>query len=153
LKRVLVLLGPNLNLLGRREPGVYGETPFEDILADLSREAAELGLDCEIFQSNHEGILVDRIQEAAGVYDGILFNPGGYSHGSIPIRDAVAAYPGIVILVHLTNTWAREPFRQQDIVASVCRGAVVGLGRTGFSAALWALHRLIREGVQDQDKG
>lgn len=132
-------------MVGRREPGIYGEISIETIMKDLTGEAEKLGIRLEVFQSNHEGVLIDRLQEAQGIYDGILLNPGGYSHQSIALRDAVAACGVSVILVHLSNTWARESYRHQDIVGSACHGAVIGLGRVSFSAGLWALYRLSEE--------
>jgi 3-dehydroquinate dehydratase-2 len=141
-KKVLVLLGPNLNLLGRREPEVYGSRTLEEVMSGLGEEATALGIEIEVFQSNHEGVLVDRIQEARERFDGILFNPGGFSHTSVALRDAVAACGLDVILVHLSNTWAREPFRRREVVGPACRGAILGLGEAGFSAGLCVFRRI-----------
>jgi 3-dehydroquinate dehydratase-2 len=142
-KRILVLLGPNLNLLGSREPEIYGRRTLEEISRDLQAQGRGLGLEVEVFQSNHEGMLVDRIQEASDRYGGILLNPGGLSHTSVALRDAVAACSLPVVLVHLSNTWAREPFRRRELVGAVCTGGILGLGELGFQAGLWVLARLV----------
>lgn len=150
MRRVLVLLGPNLNLLGTREPAVYGARTLDQMMAALGQAARDVDVEIEVFQSNHEGALVDRLHEAGGRFDGVLFNPGGYSHTSVALRDAVAACDADVILVHLSNTWARESFRRDEIVGSACRGAVLGLGETGFHAGLWALHRIWNEDAKTE---
>lgn len=151
MKRVLVLLGPNLNLLGTREPNMYGHRTLEEIMAELGTTASSLGMEVEVFQSNHEGVLVDRLHEVAQRYQGVLFNPGGLSHTSVALRDAVAACGVPVILVHMSNTWAREAFRREEVIGSGCRGGIVGLGEIGFHAGLWAFHRMW-DGEEKKDK-
>ena len=145
MKRILVLHGPNLNLLGVREPAVYGKETLAEIDARLVQEGARLGVTVDTFQSNHEGALIDRLHDARGKADGIVLNPGGLTHTSISLRDAVSAIESPVIEVHLSNTFAREPFRQDDRIAPVCRGVIVGLGSTGYVLALEALAGLVGE--------
>jgi 3-dehydroquinate dehydratase-2 len=136
---VLVLHGPNLNLLGTREPEVYGTMTLEDVDARIRERAAELGVEVETAQSNGEGELIDLIQGAAGTYDAIVINPGGYSHTSVAIRDAIAGVGLPAIEVHLSNPSAREDFRKVDIVAGACRGVVAGFGWRSYVMALEAL--------------
>ena len=137
--RVLVLHGPNLNLLGTREPDVYGTTTLEDVDARMRDRAKELGIDVETAQSNGEGELIDLIQGARGTFDAIVINPGGYSHTSVAIRDAIAGIGLPAIEVHLSNPSAREDFRKVDIVAGACRGVVAGFGWRSYVMALDAL--------------
>ncbi len=141
MKPVLVLNGPNLNLLGTREPGIYGRITLAGLEECLEKEAVDLGVSLEFFQSNHEGALIDRLHQAGGKVTGALLNPGGFSHTSVALRDAVAAVDYPVIEIHLTNTQAREPFRQRDLISPVCRGAILGLGIEGYSLGLRALIR------------
>jgi 3-dehydroquinate dehydratase-2 len=139
MKPVLILNGPNLNLLGQREPDVYGTTTLAQLEEEIRVEAKALGVPVEFFQSNHEGALIDHLHQARGRVRGVLLNPGGWTHTSVALRDAVAAMDAPVVEVHLSNILAREPFRHQDLVAPVCRGVVMGLGPTGYTAALRAL--------------
>lgn len=139
LAKVLVLNGPNLNLLGTREPGVYGQTTLEQINVQLALLAGELGLELEFFQSNHEGQLIDRIHQCISTIDGILFNPGAYTHYSLAIRDAIAAVSVPCIEVHLSNIHAREEFRRQSVIAPVCIGQISGLGADSYMLGLRAL--------------
>lgn len=144
--QVLVLHGPNLNLLGTREPGVYGATTLAEIDADLRRIAREAGVALESYQSNHEGGLVDRIQAAGR--DGtrfIIINPAAYTHTSVAIRDALAAVALPVIEVHLSNIHKREPFRHHSYVSAVAEGVICGLGPAGYRLALqFAIQQLSR---------
>ena len=148
-KRVLVIHGPNLNLLGEREPHLYGRQKLAEVNRRLETEAGRLGIELTCFQSNHEGDLIDRLQEARSEMDGILLNPGGLSHTSVSLRDAVAALEIPVLEVHMTNISAREGFRRRDLIAPVCSGQIAGLGPLSYLAGLWALHALLAGGVSD----
>src|SRR5690242_18110086 len=119
---ILILHGPNLNLLGTREPDVYGRMTLEDINAKLSEYARELGLEVRCLQSNHEGVLIDALHEARTSAAGVVFNPGGYTHTSVALRDAISAIGIPVVEVHLSNVYAREEFRHTSLVSAVCRG-------------------------------
>lgn len=141
---VLVLHGPNLNLLGRREPEIYGRTTLDEINHGLVELGAQLGLAVDAFQSNHEGAIVDRIQQAAGSYDGLIINAAALTHTSIAIRDALATLEMPVIEVHLSNIHRREPFRHISMTAGVVSGQILGLGAAGYGLALRALAGMIR---------
>ena len=134
-----MLHGPNLNLLGTREPEIYGSETLQEIDALIAEHAKELAIEVRSAQSNVEGELVNLIQEAKGWADAIIINPGGYSHTSVAIRDAIAAVEIPTVEVHLSNPSAREEFRQTDIVASACAGVVSGFGSTSYLLALEAL--------------
>jgi 3-dehydroquinate dehydratase-2 len=137
--RILVVHGPNLNLLGSREPEVYGATTLAEIDEMLAKAAGDGGHDVVTYQSNHEGELIDKLQEATNGYDGVLLNPGGLTHTSIALRDAVQALPVPVIEVHLSNIYAREPFRQQSVISGACKGVVSGFGARSYLLGLEAL--------------
>ena len=137
--RLLVLNGPNLNLLGTREPEVYGSATLADIVSTLTSLAASNGDEVTALQSNGEGELVDALQEAAEWADGALFNPGGYTHTSVALRDAIAAVPYPVVEVHLSNPAAREDFRHRSLLSAVCRGTVAGFGSASYTAGYEAL--------------
>ena len=140
---IFVLNGPNLNLLGKREPEVYGFATLDDIAAKLTARANELNLELDIRQSNHEGHLVDWLHEASAKgAKAVIFNPGGYTHTSVALRDAVAAIAVPVIEVHLSNPAAREPFRHKSLITGVARGSIAGFGADGYILALDAAARL-----------
>ncbi|MEO5366730.1 MAG: type II 3-dehydroquinate dehydratase [Magnetococcus sp. WYHC-3] len=144
---VLVVNGPNLNLLGTREPGVYGAMTLEGLHQACLLRAAPLGLAVAFFQSNHEGELVERIQQARGREDFIIINPAAYTHTSVAIRDALLAVALPVIEVHISNVHRREPFRHHSYVSDIALGQVVGLGTDGYLFALEAAaHHLARQG-------
>jgi len=140
---ILVLNGPNLNLLGLREPEIYGRETLSDIEEACLERAAELGLQLDFRQSNHEGQLVDWIHEARQTADGIILNAGAYSHTSIALLDALAAAELPVVEVHLSNIYRREPFRHHSYISRVARGVICGLGGHGYELALTAMARLL----------
>jgi len=137
--QILVIHGPNLNLLGRREPAIYGTQTLADIDSALEAAAKELGVEIDTFQSNHEGELIDRIQAAMGVASGILINPGGFTHTSVALRDALVATDLPVVEVHLSNVYAREDFRQKSFVSEIALGVISGLGADGYRFGLETL--------------
>ena len=137
--RILVLNGPNLNLLGTREPDSYGTMALEEVNSTLEELAGEMEAELRCLQSNHEGGMIDAIHEAAGWADGIIMNPGAYTHYSYAIRDAIASVDLPTIEVHLTNVHARETFRHTSVVSPVCLGQVIGLGWRGYLLALRVL--------------
>jgi 3-dehydroquinate dehydratase-2 len=142
---ILVLNGPNLNLLGLREPQIYGHETLSDIEEACLEHAAELGLAVDFRQSNHEGQLVDWIQEARQMADGIILNAGAYSHTSVAILDALNAASVPTVEVHLSNIFRREEFRHNSYVSRVARGVICGFGGHGYELALSAIARLVRD--------
>jgi len=145
--RILVVNGPNLNLLGTREPEVYGTTTLGDIEAMVAERAAELGVDASFFQSNHEGGIIDRLHDAIGVCDGVVINPGAYTHYSYAIRDAIAAIGLPVVEVHLSEITAREDFRAVSVTAPVCVAQIAGLGPRSYLEGLEVLVSRLRKEV------
>ena len=143
-KNVLVLNGPNLNLLGEREPGIYGSENYDDICSSLIKSAAEIGFDnCACLQSNSEGGLIDIIHAARLDKCGIVFNAGAYTHYSYAIRDAIAAVKIPVIEVHISNINSRDPFREKSVIAPVCAGSIAGFGINSYRLGLIALYDII----------
>lgn len=141
-KTVFVLNGPNLNLLGTREPAVYGSATLADVEAACAAKAAALGLGLRFLQSNHEGALIDWLHQAGREAVGVAFNPGGYTHTSVALHDAIKAISVPVIEVHISNPAAREPFRHVSYVSSAARGTIAGLGVLGYVLAIEALAAL-----------
>lgn len=142
--RILVMFGPNLNLLGEREPEVYGHDSLEGITTRLQQAAAAEGVEVEVFQSNHEGELIDRLHAARHTHDAVVLNPGGLTHTSVALRDAVAAIRIPVVEAHLSNPFRREPFRRRSLLASVCVGSIQGFGAASMVLALRAAAGLVR---------
>ena len=142
MKQVLLLHGPNLNMTGVRERDVYGVETLEDINRALWKHAEQLGMVLEIFQSNYEGELIDRIHQSYGTKDAIVMNPGAYTHYSFAIRDAIAAVQVPTVEVHLSNIHQREEFRHTSVIAPVCIGQICGFGKWGYFAALELVNRL-----------
>ena len=134
--KILVLNGPNINMLGIREPGVYGNQTFGDLLAMLDNTAAEFGLEISQYQSNHEGDLVDQIQQAYGIYDGIVINPAAYTHTSIAILDALKAVSIPAVEVHISDVNSREAFRQVSYAGLACAKTIKGQGLDGYRQAI-----------------
>ncbi len=137
MKHILILNGPNINFTGLREKGIYGSQTFDDLTKMIQAEADQLGCQVRFVQSNHEGALIDAIQQAyLDQMDGIVFNPGGYTHTSVALHDAIASVPIPTIEVHMSNIHARESFRHVSMTASACRGQIVGFGFRGYLMAL-----------------
>ena len=142
--KILLLHGPNLNLLGIREPEIYGSTTLNDVNERMSALGKELGAEIECLQSNHEGALIDALHDARTWASGVVFNPGGYTHTSVALRDAITAIVIPVIEVHLSNVYAREEFRHTSLVSAVCKGKVSGFGWRSYELGLRGLIDIIK---------
>jgi 3-dehydroquinate dehydratase II len=141
--KILVIHGPNLNMLGKREPEIYGNTTLDDINSELEKLGTTLGIVVETYQSNHEGAIVDKIQEAAANQKGIIINPAAFTHTSIAIRDALLALDVPIIEIHISNIYKREPFRHTSLISDVVDAQITGLGIRGYNIALKALAEML----------
>ncbi|TYT75425.1 type II 3-dehydroquinate dehydratase [Desulfobotulus mexicanus] len=144
-KHILVLHGPNLNMLGKREPQIYGKLSLRDINTALEKKACAAGFSLSTFQSNHEGALVDRVQEALGQIHGIIINPAAFTHTSVAIRDALLLHDLPLIEVHISNIHKREAFRSQSYISDIATGQIVGLGIRGYLLALDAMMAILTD--------
>jgi 3-dehydroquinate dehydratase II len=145
LAAILVLHGPNLNLLGQREPGIYGHLTLEEINERLESLGRELNIEVRCKQSNHEGELIDALQDSRAWAQGVILNAGGYTHTSVALRDAISAIVIPVVEVHLSNVYAREEFRRTSLLSPVCKGEVIGFGWRSYSLALQGLAEILQE--------
>ena len=152
MKKILVLLGPNLNMIGVREKGIYGTETAESIDAQIRDYADKAGCACEIFQSNWEGALVDKIHEAKDVFDGAVINAGALTHYSYALRDAISCLRIPFVEVHMSNIYAREEFRHHSVISPVCAGQIAGFGKNSYFLAIDALKRLLRNERIQMDK-
>ena len=146
MKKVLVIHGPNLNLLGTREPEIYGKMTLEDINHQLFKTGKELGVEISAVQTNLEGEIINHFHQAMATQDGVIINPAGYTHTSVAIRDAIAAIDLPVIEVHLSNVYAREEFRHKSLLAPVCVGKITGFGWRSYLLGLQAMVNILTEG-------
>lgn len=147
--KILVINGPNINMLGIREPGIYGKNTFADLLSLLAETAAKLSIEVEQFQSNHEGAIVDKIQEAYGNVDGIVINPAAYTHTSIAILDALKSVAIPAVEVHISDVDAREPFRQISYAGLACCKTIKGHGLEGYREAIVYLDKLLNHNISE----
>ena len=141
--KILVINGANMNLLGKREPDIYGREDYAALCACIYAHAQSRGIAVECFQSNHEGAIIDAIQEADGMFDGIVINPGAYAHYSYAIRDAIAAVRLPCVEVHMSNVHAREEFRHKSVIGPVCAGVIAGFGKHSYLLAVDAVKSII----------
>ena len=142
-QKILVIHGPNLNMLGKREPDIYGTTTLDGINTMLKKQGKNLGLDVETFQSNHEGEIVEKIHQALGTCKGLIINPAAYTHTSVAIRDALLLLDIPVIEIHISNIYKREPFRHKSLIADIATARISGFGIHGYTMALEALPKMI----------
>lgn len=140
---IAIISGPNLNLLGKREPGIYGTETLASIEQEIAKEAQSLGTDIDFFQSNHEGAIIDALHAAMDNADGVVLNAGAYTHYSYAIRDAIAAIKIPVVEIHMSNVNAREEFRRTSVIAPVCRGTIAGFGKNSYLLGLKAVYDIV----------
>ncbi|ABK81718.1 type II 3-dehydroquinate dehydratase [Campylobacter fetus] len=143
--KIMVIQGPNINMLGKRETNIYGSMSMENIHEQMKTVADQAGVEIEFFQSNFEGEIVDKIQECLGEFDGIIINPAAYTHSSIAIRDAISAVKLPVIEVHISNVYQREEFRQKSLIAPVCAGQIIGFGPVGYHLAMMGMLQIFEQ--------
>ena len=144
MKKILVMLGPNLNMVGTREKNIYGEENANTINQDIKSFAKNAGFECDIFQSNHEGDLIDKIHSTLGVYDGVVLNAGALTHYSYALRDAIASVTAVPFIeVHMSNVHKREEFRHKSVFSAVCAGVICGFGKDSYRLGIEALKGLI----------
>ena len=144
MKKILVMLGPNLNMVGTREKNIYGEENANTINQDIKSFAKNAGFECDIFQSNHEGDLIDKIHSTLGVYDGVVVNAGALTHYSYALRDAIASVTAVPFIeVHMSNVHKREEFRHKSVISAVCAGVICGFGKDSYRLGIEALKGLI----------
>ncbi len=144
--KILVVHGPNLNLLGEREPGVYGNETIEELNNDIIVHSDAIGVECEIFQSNHEGAIIDKLHQSRKEFDGVLINAGAYTHYSYAIRDSISAIKIPCIEIHISNIASRDEFRHKSVIAPVCRASVCGFGRNSYILGMDGLVKMLSEG-------
>ena len=142
--KVLIIHGPNLNMLGKRETDIYGKSTLDEINADLIKTGENAGLSVEAFQSNHEGAIVEKIQQAVDGYSGLIINPAAFTHTSIAIRDALLLLDIPIIELHISNIYRREPFRHTSMISDIATAIIAGFGASGYTMALEAIIRMIR---------
>lgn len=147
IRKVMVIHGPNLNMLGKREPDIYGKDTLEEINSRLKKLGKKLGIDVDTFQSNYEGAIVEKIHETSGKYKGLIINPAAYTHTSIAIRDALLLLDIPVIEVHLSNIYKREPFRHKSMIADIVTAQIAGFGVSGYIMALDAIIPFFSDGT------
>ena len=144
MKKILAMLGPNLNMVGTREKNIYGEENADTINQDIKSFAKNAGFECDIFQSNHEGDLIDKIHSTLGVYDGVVLNAGALTHYSYALRDAIASVTAVPFIeVHMSNVHKREEFRHKSVISAVCAGVICGFGKDSYRLGIEALKGLI----------